>query len=78
MLRDGSNSRRVVGACVDGRHSVVTRGETVGNSGAKDAIDGNIVQTLEEREDGRVKDLVGVEVAHLLNDDAAGSDAHQG
>jgi hypothetical protein len=33
---------------------------------------GRVVQTLEEREDVRVKDLWIIEVArHLLNDDAA-------
>lgn len=79
MLSDSGNSGSVVGACVNGRHSVVSRSETVGNISGKLAIDGSIVQTLEEREVGRVKDLGIVEVArHLLNDDAAGSIADQG
>ena len=61
----------MVGACVDGRNPVVSRSETVGNIGAKDAILGRIVQTLEEREYGWVKDLGRTEVVHLLNDHAA-------
>ena len=69
----------MVGACVNGRHSVVSRGETVGNISGELTIDGSIVQTLEEREDSWVKDLGILEAArHLLNYDAAGSIADQG
>jgi len=69
VLRDSSNSGSVVGACVNGRHSVVSSSETLVNSSGKLAIDGSSVQTLEEREVGCVKDFGTFEVVHLLNDD---------
>lgn len=77
MLRDGSNSGSVVGACVDRRHSVDTSREAIRNVSTKDAADGGIVQTLEEGEVEGVEDLRRFKGRHLLDNNAVGSDAHQ-
>jgi len=58
----------VVGACVDGCHSVISRWQALRNVGAEDTILGGCVQTREEREIGSVEDVRRVKVAHLLND----------
>jgi len=73
VLRNGSNGGSVVGAAVDGRHSVISRSETVRNIGTENVAIGSVVQTLEERELERVEGVRIREVAHLLNDNAAGS-----
>jgi hypothetical protein len=78
VLRDGSNSGRMVGACMDGRHSVDSSSKAVRNVSTEDTADGRIVQTLEEREVERVEDLRRVKGLHLLNNNAAGSEAHEG
>ena len=73
VLRNGSNGGSVVGAAVDGRHSVISRSETVRNIGTENVAIGSVVRTLEERELERAEGLRIREVAHLLNDNAAGS-----
>ena len=75
VLRNSSYSGSVVGACVDRRHSVDSSSEAVRNISTEDAVDGGGVQTLEEREGERVEDLGRVNSLHLLNNNAAGSDA---
>jgi len=73
VLRDSSNSRSVVGAGVDRRHSVGSSWEAIRNCSAEDATDSRVVQTLEEREIQRVEDCRRVNGSHLLNNNATGT-----
>ena len=77
MLCNSTNSGSVVGACVDGRHSVDTCREAVRNIGTEDTADSRSVQTLEEREGERVEDFRRFKRLHLLNNNAAGSHQDQ-
>ena len=71
MLSNIDENRLVVRARVDGTHSVGTSIQARRDISGQDTILSWIVETLEEREDGRVQSLCGTQRIKLLNDDMA-------
>ena len=68
VLRDGDKRRLVVRRGVDRRELVKAAGETAGDVCAEDAVHGNVVEALEEREVLRIHRLSGCERGDLLYD----------
>ena len=73
-LGNWHDDRLMVPSGGDGRHSVCTSGETLGDISSQFTIGGGSVETLEESEDTWVGGLCRVEGWDLLNNDVVVSD----
>jgi len=69
VLSNSDESRLMVGGGVDGSSTVNTSGEATSDGSGKNSVYSRIVQTLEERELGRVRNGSGGEGINLLNHD---------